>query len=162
MRSHWRNISLVIFLFALSSSSLFGQTGTIRGVIVDAQGGSIANTKVTAFDEAKQLVVRETTSLEDGSFQLQPLQRGTYTVKAESTGFKALERKGIVLDPYQVINLGKLTLELGQVTQSISVEAQVPLVETSSALKSFTIDSQQVRELSLNGRDFQSLIRISP
>ena len=122
----------------------------------------IGNTKVSAFDEAKQLVVRETTSAEDGSFQLQPLQRGTYTVKAESSGFKALERKGLVLDPYQVMNLGRLTLELGEITQSVTVEAQVPLVETSSALKSFTIDSQQVRELSLNGRDFQSLIRTLP
>ena len=53
-------------------------------------------------------------------------------------------------------------MELGEITQSVSVEAQVPLVETSSALKSFTIDSQQVRELSLNGRDFQSLMRTLP
>ena len=163
MNSHWSTSSFVILLFAvLGTSSAFGQTGTIRGIVVDAQGGVIGNTKVSAFDEAKQLVVRETTSAEDGSFQLQPLQRGTYTVKAESGGFKALERKGLVLDPYQVMNLGTLTLELGEITQSVSVEAQVPLVETSSALKSFTIDSQQVRELSLNGRDFQSLIRTLP
>ena len=163
MSNHRSISSLVILIFALLGvSSAFGQSGTIRGIVVDAQGGVIGNTKVSAFDEAKQLVVRETTSAEDGSFQLQPLQRGTYTVKAESNGFKALERKGLVLDPYQVMNLGKLTLELGEVTQSISVEAQVPLVETSSALKSFTIDSQQVRELSLNGRDFQSLIRTLP
>ncbi len=164
MHSHKGTISLftVLFFALLDASSVFGQTGTIRGVVVDAQGGVIGNTKVSAFDEAKQLVVRETTSAEDGSFQLQPLQRGTYTVKAENSGFKALERKGLVLDPYQVMNLGRLTLELGEITQSVTVEAQVPLIETSSALKSFTIDSQQVRELSLNGRDFQSLIRTLP
>src|SRR5262245_11658641 len=164
MRSHKGTISLFMVLFVglLITSSVFGQSGTIRGVVVDAQGGVIGNTKVMAFDEAKQLVVHETTSSEDGSFQLQPLQRGTYTVKAENSGFKALERKGLVLDPYQVMNLGRITLELGEITQSVTVEAQVPLVETSSALKSFTIDSQQVRELSLNGRDFQSLIRTLP
>ena len=138
MSNHLSIRSLVVLLFAvLGTSSAFGQTGTIRGIVVDAQGGVIGNTKVIAFDEAKQLVVRETTSAEDGSFQLQPLQRGTYTVKAESSGFKALERKGLVLDPYQVMNLGTLTLELGEITQSVSVEAQVPLVETSSAFEVF-------------------------
>src|SRR5688500_4667699 len=115
---------VVLLLFVLGASSALGQTGTIRGIVVDAQGGVIGNTKVSAFDEAKQLVVRETTSAEDGSFQLQPLQRGTYTVKAENSGFKALERKGLVLDPYQVMNLGRLTLELGEITQSVTVEAQ--------------------------------------
>jgi hypothetical protein len=74
MSNHRSISSLVILIFAvLGVSSAFGQSGTIRGIVVDAQGGVIGNTKVSAFDEAKQLVVRETTSAEDGSFQLQPV-----------------------------------------------------------------------------------------
>jgi len=71
MRNHLSIRTLVVLLFAvLGSRSAFGQSGIIRGIVVDAQGGVIGNTKVSAFDEAKQLVVRETTSAEDGSFQL--------------------------------------------------------------------------------------------
>ncbi len=158
-RKHFLFIAVVLIAAAGTAR---GQSGAIQGTIVDAQGGVIANAKVSAFDQAKQLVVRETSSTEDGSFQLRPLLRGTYTVKVESSGFKVLERKGLVLDPFQVMGLGRLTLELGEVTESISVEAQGPLVETTSALKSFTISSQQVKELSLNGRDFQSLMRTLP
>jgi hypothetical protein len=149
-------------LLVVSAGAALAQTGSIQGFLVDAQSGGIAGSKVAAFDEAKQLVVRESVSASDGSFQLLPLPRGTYTLKAETAGFKTLERKGLVLDPYQVLNLGQLRLELGEVTQSISVEAQVPLVETASGMKSFTVSSQQVRELSLNGRDFQSLMRTLP
>src|SRR5262249_36261638 len=150
-----RSITKLNFLMAISVMTAFAQSGSIRGLIVDAQGAGVVNARVLAVEEAKQLVVRETVSAGGGTFQLLPVLRGTYTVKAEISGFKTLERKGLVLDPYQVLNLGELTLELGDITQSVSVEAQVPLVETASAMKSFTVTSQQVRELSLNGRDFQ-------
>src|SRR5207247_5676774 len=53
-------------------------------------------------------------------------------------------------------------LQVGQITDSISVEAQIPLVETATAQKSFVISSREVTELPLNGRDFMTLMRTVP
>ena len=66
------------------------------------------------------------------------------------------------LDANQIMNLGTLSMQVGQTTESITVAAEVPLVETSTSQKSFVISSRQVTELSFNGRDFQSLMRTLP
>ncbi len=155
-------IFIVTILALACLAPVFGQTGTIQGLLVDPQGAVIPNAKVTATDEAKQLVVRETASGADGRFYLRNLLPARYTVRSEVPGFKALERTALQLDQNQIMDLGAVTLEVGATTESITVEATVPLVETSTANKGFVVTSRQVTELSLNGRDFQSLIRTLP
>ncbi len=153
----------LVFFWALSAQVAFGQSsGAILGVLLDPQNAAIANAKVTAVDEEKSVAVRETTSGTDGSFQLRPLLPGRYTVKAEVTGFKSLERKGLVLDANQIMDLGTLKLELGSKTESITVVAETPLVETATGQKSLVLSPRQVTELSLNGRDFLSLMETLP
>ncbi|MBC7925249.1 MAG: carboxypeptidase regulatory-like domain-containing protein, partial [Bryobacteraceae bacterium] len=147
---------------ALASCVFFGallsaQTGTIQGTLTDASGAAVPNAKISAIDQAKQLVAREVVTAPDGTFYLRNLLPATYTVKSEVPGFKALERTDLKLDQTQIMNLGVLSLQVGQSTESVTVEAIVPLVETSTSQKSYTISSRQVTELSLNGRDFQSL-----
>ncbi|MBI3473799.1 MAG: carboxypeptidase regulatory-like domain-containing protein [Candidatus Solibacter usitatus] len=155
--------SIRAFLLVLSLAGLAaGQTGTIQGVLLDAQNAAIANAKISATDESKQLVVRETVTGTDGRFYLRTLLPGTYTLRSEVAGFKTLERPALKLDQNQILDLGTVTMQLGQTTESITVEASAPLVETATANKSFTITSRQVLELSLNGRDFQSLMRTLP
>ncbi|MFN7919851.1 MAG: carboxypeptidase regulatory-like domain-containing protein [Bryobacteraceae bacterium] len=155
--------TLRLCLVTLSvSMAAFAQTGTIQGILTDPQGGVIPNAKVTATDEAKSLVVRETTTSIDGRFRLANLLPGRYTLRSEVSGFKALERTGLQLDQNQLMDLGAVALQVGQTSESVTVEAVVPLVETATANKSFVISSRQVTELSLNGRDFQSLMRTLP
>ena len=149
--------------FALTFTlAAFAQTGTIQGILTDPSGGAVPNAKITATDEAKSVVVRETVSATDGTFFLRNLLPGIYTVKSEVSGFKTLDRKGLRLDQNQIMDLGTLTLQIGQTAESVTVESDVPLVETSTANKSFVVDGRQVTELSLNGRDFQSLMRTLP
>lgn len=138
------------------------QNGVIQGTIADAQGGLIGNAKVTATDEVKSVLARETVTTSSGEFRLQPLSPSTYTVKMESPGMKTLERRGIVLDVNQTLNLGNLILEVGTTSEAVTVEATTPQVETTTADKSFEITSVQVTETSLNGRDWQSLLRTLP
>src|SRR5215468_6531045 len=92
----------------LGAASAFGQSGVIQGTLVDPQGAAVPNAKMLAYDEGKALVVREASTAGDGSFQLRPLLPGTYSVKAEAKGFKLFERKGLVLDPNQIMNVGSL------------------------------------------------------
>ena len=159
---HSLHLLVKVLLLAVIAMAAFAQTGTIQGMLVDPQGAAIPSAKITATDEAKQLVVRETTSGADGRFYLQNLLPATYTLRSEVSGFKALERTGLKLDQNQIMDLGAVGLQVGQTSESITVEAVVPLVETSTANKGFVISSRQVTELSLNGRDFQSLMRTLP
>jgi hypothetical protein len=156
----WSSLCLLLGLVCVQP--VFGQSASIQGTLADANGAAIANAKVVAIDEAKGLTVRETRTDKDGSFQLLPLPRGTYTVKVEATGFKTHERKGLVLDAYQVLSLGNVSLEVGELSNTVNVVAEAPLVETGTAQKSFVITSEQVTGISTNGRDFRSLLRTLP
>jgi hypothetical protein len=162
MQNHMNRMSLLLSVIFSLTINVFGQTGSIQGTLVDPQGNAVVNAKVTVIDEAKGLPVRETVTGSDGSFRLIPLQRGIYTLKAEATGFKATESKGLVLDAYQIMNLGSLKLEVGEISNTVTVTADAPLVETATSQKSFVITSEQVTGISTNGRDFRSLLRTLP
>lgn len=157
-----KQLCQVFCLSLLLAGLAAAQTGTIQGTLVDAQGAAVPNAKVSATDEAKRTIVRETVTANDGRFYLRNLLPSTYTVKSEVTGFKTLTQSALRLDQNQVLELNAVTLEVGQTTESVTVTEQIPLVETGTADKSFVITGRQVTELSLNGRDFQSLMRTLP
>ena len=153
----------VVAVLLLSAVSSWAQSsGAITGTLVDPRGALIAGASVQAFDEAKGVIVRTTTSGADGLFQLQPLQPGKYSVRVKANGMKEMERRNLVLDSRQVLGLGEVQLQLGSVNETMTVEAQTPLVETANADHSAVIDSKLVTETSLNGRDFQSLVKTLP
>jgi hypothetical protein len=153
--------ALALF-FTLATIISFAQTGTIQGTVADAAGATVPNAKVIALDLDKHVVVRETATSREGTFVLTPLLPGHYNVKIESTGFKAYESNNLTLDQNQVMNLGAISLQVGQLSESVHVDAQVPIVETATSQKSFVISSQEVTELPLNGRDFMTLMRTLP
>ena len=159
--SRSRNI-FTVCAFLCATSLAMAQTGSIEGIVTDAAGATVPNAKVAAFDQDKRVISRETVTSTSGVFRLTPLLPGHYTVRVEAPGFKTLENKELTLDQNQGMSLGVLTLQVGQITESVAVEAQVPLVETSTAQKSFVISSKEVTEIPLNGRDFQSLMRTLP
>lgn len=141
---------------------ILAQTGAITGLVVDPQGNIIVGATVKAVDQQKGAFVRETLSGGDGTFMLHPLQPGTYTVRVSAKGMKDLVRPDVSLDQYQVLGLGQLMMSVGAATEVVTVEAITPLVETATADHSAVIDSRQVTEISMNGRDFQSLVRTLP
>lgn len=157
--------STILFLsivFLLVRPTHAQNSGSIQGTVVDAQGGLIPRATVKAIDQNKGVVVRETTTATDGLFLLHPLDPGTYTIRISANGMKDREDKDIVLDSRQILSLGELRMTLGPATESVTVEAAVPLVETATSDHAAVIDSRQVTEISMNGRDFQSLVRTLP
>ena len=131
MASRWCMFPLA-FALAVGTQVAVAQTGSILGTVVDSAGGTVPKASVKAFDENKQIVARETTTNTEGGFQLTPLLPGRYTVRITATGFKEIQSKDLTLDQNQVMNLGTLTLQVGQITESVSVDATSPLVETST------------------------------
>ena len=155
-------IRTLMGVMVLCAIPLFSQTSTIQGILVDPSGASIKGAKVTATDQRKNVIAREVTTGTDGSFQVANIQPGLYDLKIQMAGFKTRTSTALQLDQNQNMNLGNVTLEIGSITDAITVEAEVPLVETTTANKSFTLTNKQVTDLSLNGRDFQSLMRTLP
>lgn len=104
---------------------------------------------------------RTTRTDETGSYGFQVLPVGSYRMTVEAPGFKRAERTGIRLEAsdYPRINV---TLELGEVTESVTVSEEISLVNTQKVEGGTVIKNQQVVDMPLNGRDFSQLIQLEP
>jgi Carboxypeptidase regulatory-like domain len=143
-----------------AGGALAQTTGSIRGTLKDPSGAVIPGAHVTATLEA-QNVPHVTSTDDNGDFEFAVLPVGTYTLEVEATGFKKYIQKGIdvTLGHVMVINPA---LELGTVTQVITAEARVPLVETTSTQLGAVMNSRAVVDLPLNARDTYQLLQLQP
>lgn len=155
-------LMLAAILFGAGLRSLAQATGSIQGTVVDVTGAAVPGASIQVIDQIKGNLIRQTTSDADGIFRALPLAPGTYSLRITATGMKELNRTGLVLDANQTLGLGQITLTIGSTTESVTVTAQTPLVELATSDHSAVIDSREVTEQSLNGRDFQSLMRTLP
>ncbi len=153
---------LIIAIFCLAGSTVvWGQaTAQIHGTVQDSSGAAVpsANVKATQTDTA---VSRTVITEADGSYVLTALPLGPYTIEVSREGFNTAVEKGIVLqvssDP-----MVRVTLEVGSVTQTVSVEANALQVETRRVGVGTTlIETQRILELPLNGRQVTDLITLS-
>ncbi len=154
---------LLIVLCCVSTLAWAQQTsGSISGVVKDRQGAVVPNAKVILVNQAQGTVTRELTSGPDGSFVITPLVPAAYTLTVEATGFKKFERKDIRLFANDRIGIGDITLEVGALTETITVEASTVQLQTQSAERSGVITGIQTVNLALNGRNYLSLVGVVP
>src|SRR3984893_7560246 len=131
----------------------------VTGAVTDAQGGAIVNAKVSARN-VQTSVVTETTTNVDGAYSILNLIPSDYEVSASTTGFStAVAKVTLTVGAKQEINF---SLAVGQVTQEVQVTSSVPTVELASSTLSGNIESTEVRELPLNGRDWATLATLEP
>ncbi len=142
-------------------SPAFAQTkGAINGDVMDATGAAVPNASVKVRSAAIGFE-RSTATNESGSFSVPSLGRGNYEVTVESAGFKTLIRSGVELDTDQVVTL-KLQLDVGQVSERVSVQAEAPLVDTSTAEVSRLITANNLQNYALPGRNPYYMLGILP
>jgi len=124
---------------------------TLSGHITDAGGSAVAGAKVD-IRNSDTGEVSSTVSSDEGVYQVSFLTPGNYVVTAEKPGFKKAVRDGVRLEVAQraVVDV---RLELGEVTQSVTVSAGAALLETESADRGTTIESRRVLEVPLMGRN---------
>jgi hypothetical protein len=151
-----------LFVCLLATISLYSQSDTsqIVGYVRDASGGSVPNAKVTATNEATGIERQATTSA-DGYYILTNLPPGYYTVTAEMAGFKKYVKKSNKLDAAIPLSM-EVVLEVGAVTESVEVSASVAVVQADSATVGRTIESQQIANMALNGRNPLLLAQLKP
>src|SRR5579884_1008336 len=149
------------FLFAASTVIAQLDTGGIDVTVTDSSGSVIPGASVVLHNEKTNMDARSATTNDQGvcSFALVP--SGVYTVQVEHSGFKKYERPGVLLQVNEQISV-PATLEVGEITESVTVAAMAPLVETTSGTLRETVDQVRVTELPLNGRNLLQLQSLIP
>jgi hypothetical protein len=135
-------------------------TGTILGTVTDSTGGTVAGAKVTITNQNTGLT-RTVTSDASGEYTVPQIPTGTYTILAEMTGFKATALSNVEVGVDQRVRID-VKLEVGQMTESVTIEATTPLLQTSSSELGTTVNEEQIKTMPLNGRNFVSLTRTVP
>jgi Carboxypeptidase regulatory-like domain len=157
-----RRVLWTLLLLVAAISPLFAQSQSITGTVMDSTGAVIAGADVQVFDEEKQSLVRTTTSTDTGRFEALYIPPGTYSVRIAVSGFKTLTRSGVKLDVNTKLDVGIVKLEVGGVTENVSVTAEMPMVQTNTMEKAFLVEQQQVSQLPVNGRNFNALLSTIP
>ena len=132
---------------------------TLTGTITDAQGGAVAGAKVSAKNSATG-VISDTTTNASGAYSIVNLIPADYEVSVTSTGFStAVSKVTLTVGAKQELSLA---LKVGEVTQTVEITGAAPIIETTNATLAGNIQSQQIVELPLNGRDWASLATLEP
>ena len=155
-------VGAIAALVCLYAAPLAGQTtrATLTGTVTDPNGAVVPGAVVNATNVATN-ISSSTTTTQDGSYTFTALPPGEYTVAVEVAGFKRNVVTGVTLQIAEASRLD-ITLEVGAVTEEISVVSQAPLVRSTSSEQGQVIDYKQIQSLPLNGRLFQQLITLTP
>ncbi len=148
-----------LFGFATSLSWAQSTQGGVRGTVTDAQGASIPNVKVTLINEGTN-ESRSGITNGSGFYDFPDVVPATYTVTAESPSFKKFEHKNVLVGTQEFVTVDA-KLEVGAVTESVLVNEEMPLVESSNASQGQVLDNQKLTELPNLGRNPFMLSRLA-
>src|SRR5260370_1560127 len=135
-------------------------TGTILGTVPDPGGAAVAGATVTARNPATA-DVGTTPTCSSGTYAFRDERAGTYEVAIKAPNFKEYVSKGVELNvsSNSVVNAA---LQVGGVSEQVTVEASTVQVETASGAVGNVVEGNEVRELPLNGRNFIELTQLAP
>jgi hypothetical protein len=135
--------------------------GSVTGVVSDDSGGSIPGVSVTLTADGTGLQV-ETVTDEQGAYTVRNLLPGSYTLSASLQGFKTFSQTGIPLTPGSIIRVNP-RLEIGDLTESITVTTEAALLKTDKADVSVELKPKEITDLPLNQyRNYQALMNLVP
>src|SRR2546425_8255262 len=154
-------VSFLLVLLAIVAP-VYAQTPLVEisGTVVDSSGLPMPGVTLTLTNQATN-VVRVVQTNEAGLYVISAIPPGTYDLKAELAGFRTVERKGLVV---QVGSANRLafTMDVGNLSEALTVEAHSPLIQTENAAISTVIENRAIVELPLNGRNYLQLASLIP
>jgi hypothetical protein len=144
------------------SVAMYGQqtSANLTGSVSDVTGAIVPDVLVRATNKATN-VSREARSDADGSYTIPLLPAGDYAVTATKSGFRTYRLESMALQVGQIARLD-LQLQIGEVTESVNVEASGAILQTENSTVGTVIDSQKIVDLPLNGRNFVQLAQLIP
>src|SRR5207247_4571563 len=152
-----------VALIAASALPAAAQTtsGGVTGTVQDQQGAASLGATVTLTSNTRGNVLVASVN-RTGDFTFPPVSPDTYTLAVKADGFKTVERKNVVVHANDKLSVGIITLDLGGVTETVSVSAESTPLQTQSAERSYAIEGQVVQNVAVNGRDFFGLAFLAP
>jgi hypothetical protein len=151
-----------LFLVLTLSLSLYGQStfGTVDGTVTDPSGATIADAQVTLTNVGTQ-EKRTQPSGSSGLYQFVNVTPGNYKLEIQKPGFKHYTHENVVVQVQQDTHIDAV-LPVGQVTESVEVTAESPLLQAETSSLGQVIEERKANELPLNGRNIFNLITVSP
>src|SRR5579864_1963193 len=150
-------LGTLLFSLALLAQANFGR---ILGTVTDQSGGVVPGATVSITDTQRGLA-RTLTTDAAGEYNAPTLIPGTYTVRVEAKGFKALDRQNIVIEVGKEVRVD-LTPEPGEQTLTVTVTDLLPLVDAATTTLGGTLTNAEINDLPLNGRNYQNLMSLRP
>ncbi|HKE84730.1 MAG TPA: carboxypeptidase-like regulatory domain-containing protein [Vicinamibacterales bacterium] len=155
----WKHSISVIVCLLLGTPGFAQTLGTITGEVKDASGGVLPGATVTAQNVATN-ASRTQPANGLGAYTFAAMPPGAYVVKAEMQGFRTAQNT-VELHVEEMLRVG-LTLEISAITETTEVTAVTSLISTENATVGTVIENRRIVELPLNGRNYLSLIALSP
>lgn len=150
-------LSLLLFTQFAVADSVYA---TIRGTVTDSTGAILPGVQVTATN-TQTGVSTSTTSQDNGRYEFLQLPVGSYSVSATKQGFKTYKSTAFTLVVNQVYELG-VNMQVGTVSETVEVKAEAVQVDTTTIQQQTVINSQQIVDLPLLGRNFTQLEQLAP
>ena len=165
MRHHLQFLRVVFAALALFSfmavASAQEVTGSISGTVKDPNGAAVAGATVTVTDTEKKVVARTVTTDDNGDFSAPNLPSGYYNIAVEASSFKKHIETRVKVDVGQKRAV-EVTLEAGNISEVVTVEANPLAVELRTPTAATIISGDQARQLSLNNRNWVQLVTLAP
>ncbi len=157
-----------LLLAAIICINLFAATGfsqnvsaVLSGTVKDAAGGVIPNAQVTLTNQATKAVQASATN-ESGIFVFPSILPGTYALSVSTTGFRTVSMKDIAIVTNEHRSLGDITMQVGQIAESVEITAEATPVQTASSERAGLVSGDQILNIATKGRDFIGLLSTLP
>lgn len=151
---------VVAFSLAGRSSAQYHVNGTITGSITDTSGAVVAGAKVTVTDPATGSS-QSTTTNSAGVYLFSDMPPATYTVTVAKEGFRTCTGNGVLLEPSETRTFS-CPLQVGNIAETVSVQADALQVQTDTSQLNGVINSTQIEQLPVNGRNFANFLALQP
>jgi len=155
-------LAVCAVVLCLSAAGLAQElAATLTGSVTDPSGAVVVGATVLVHNDDTGADVPPATTGNTGSFNITHLPAGRYTVTVKNTGFQTYVAKDVILNVAETHTLD-VGLKAGKVSETIEVTAENTPIQTTTAEQSGTVTGNQVRELSLNNRNFEQLVTLQP
>ncbi|MGA8767948.1 MAG: carboxypeptidase-like regulatory domain-containing protein, partial [Candidatus Acidiferrales bacterium] len=149
----------VILLGASMAQAQSGGTGAITGTLTDPQGRAVPNASVTVINAGTNQE-RTTTTGSDGQYKFSSLSPGTYRLKIGAAGFKTSEVSGVTVTTTETTTVDKV-LEVGAVTQTVTVESSVETLQTESSTLGTTVTGANIAALPMANGNYTEILSLT-
>ncbi len=157
---HLSILAILAVITSIAGSVLAGSTATITGLVTDSQGAFMAGVKVEATNVETNLTSASNTDSE-GWFVISNLPPGRYRVTVQKQGFQTIVKPDVVIHVQDVVTLN-FSMQVGSITQSVTIEGGAPLVQIGSAEVSQVIQKAEIDTLPVVDRSFSALALLTP